>query len=221
MTNAATLEQNVGIWRTLHERGYFENHPRYQDRLHNLGVEPITCRLNLDATHTVLEIGCGYGRLLWHLVPRVARVVGIEVSPEPAEAARELLANRAPGRFDVYVGDGSTLRPLDDAFIDRAVSFTVFQHLTRRGIDSYIEELGRVLKPGGLACLQFFCQPGGQNEFMDHEREQSISLTASEVAQSIEHAGLCLESIERDDLGWSGYTGGAYWWWWAVASKPK
>lgn len=215
----ATLEQNIDIWRTLHEQGYFEHHPRYQDRLHDRGVGAITQRLDLDPSHTLLEIGCGYGRLLWHLAPRVGRVLGIEVASEPVQAARELLHERVPGCYDIFVGDGSTLRPVDDASVDRVCAFTVFQHLTRPGVQRYLEETQRVLREGGLACFQFFCQPGSQVEFRAEPREQSISMSVTEIAAMLESAGLRIESIDRDDLAARGMGDGSYWWWWAVASK--
>lgn len=41
--------------------------------------------------HVVLELGCGYGRVLEHLIPRARRVVGIDTSRESLAMARVLL----------------------------------------------------------------------------------------------------------------------------------
>ena len=81
ITEARRVVEN---WRKLHDgHRYFDDHPRYQDPLHDLGVERVRDMLLPTGVDTVLEIGCGYGRLLYHLLPDVTGVVGIDLAPEP------------------------------------------------------------------------------------------------------------------------------------------
>src|SRR5947207_678969 len=62
---------------------------------------------------TVLEIGCGLGRLARPLAERVGSVIGVDISPEMVRRARALHAGSANVRFEVtdgslaMVGDAS------------------------------------------------------------------------------------------------------------------
>jgi SAM-dependent methyltransferase len=54
------------------------------------------------------------------------------------------------------VSDGTTLSGIADGSVDLVVTFTVFQHIPDRGvIQRYVTEIGRVLKPGGTAFIQW------------------------------------------------------------------
>jgi SAM-dependent methyltransferase len=54
------------------------------------------------------------------------------------------------------LGDGATLDGIGDASVDLVLSFTVFQHIPRvEVIEHYLEEAGRVLRPGGLFVFQW------------------------------------------------------------------
>ena len=213
----ATPERSVENWRALHRgNAYFSTHARYRDRSHDLGVQRILGLLRPTGGETLLEIGCGYGRLLAHLRPHVARVVGIELAPEPLEEAARLLA--PAGGAELHVGDGVTLRPLGDASIDCACCFTVFQHMTREGARGYLRELARVLRPGGAVAMQFLDDGTREREIVDVAREQSLGYHASQVCEAIEHAGLRIEILEREDLEHT-YPGRGLGWWWVRAVR--
>lgn len=42
-------------------------------------------------TDTILEIGCGYGRIMKRLLPKSRKVVGIDISPDNIDTAKEYL----------------------------------------------------------------------------------------------------------------------------------
>ncbi|MDX9911526.1 MAG: class I SAM-dependent methyltransferase [Phycisphaerales bacterium] len=215
----ATPQRSVENWRVLHEgNAYFDNHARYQDRLHDRGVAQVLGLLRPSGDETLLEIGCGYGRLLHHLRPHVARVVGIELAHEPLAEAARLLASA--GGAELHVGDGVTLQPLGDASIDCACCFTVFQHMTREGVRGYLLELARVLRPGGVAALQFLDDGTREREIVDEAREQSLGYSASQVCSAVEAAGLRVERLEREDLEGS-HPGRGLGWWWVRAARPS
>lgn len=101
----------------------------------------------------VVEIGCGIGRLTRALAQRARRVVGIDVSKEMIERARSALVDLA--NVDLLVGNGSDLGGVADASMDVAYSFIVFQHIPDPAVTChYIEEIGRVLRPGGWTVFQ-------------------------------------------------------------------
>lgn len=102
---------------------------------------------------TAVEIGSGLGRVCLALAERFDRVIGVDIAPEMVRRAGELVSNP---RVSFVVGDGSSLSVIEDATADTVLSFTVFQHIPRvRVIERYIEESGRVLRPGGMFVFQW------------------------------------------------------------------
>lgn len=214
----ASPTQNVQSWTELHENGYFANHPRYRERLHTDGLVRLVDMLRPNPNDTLLEIGCGYGRLLWHMLPRVKRVIGVDLAEQPLGEAKKLLSGR--GEFQLVQGDGVGLRGVMDAAVDGAYAFTVFQHMTRDGVHDYIRDVNRVLAPGGRACFQFFSDGSSERNIVNETREQSISYSAAQVCASVEQAGLRVERFERECLD-AIYPGRGFSWLWLLATSPR
>jgi SAM-dependent methyltransferase len=109
--------------------------------------------IRIEPSDTVLDIGCGVGRLTRVLAGRAAHVYGIDISSEMIDHARGHHA--ALGNVEWFVGDGHSLRPLGDASVDGCISHVVFQHIPDPAVTlGYIAEMGRVLRPGGWAAFQ-------------------------------------------------------------------
>ena len=107
---------------------------------------------------TVLDIGCGVGRLTRALADRAAHVHGIDVSAEMITRARGHLADRT--NVTLHHGDGLSLAPLADGSVDGVVSLVVFQHIPDPAVTlGYVREIGRVLRPGGWAVFQVSGNP--------------------------------------------------------------
>jgi len=108
--------------------------------------------IRLSPSAGALEIGCGVGRLLVPLAPRVARAYGVDISPAMIERSKEFTAG-APN-VTTWVTEG-LLAPVEDASLDFVFSYIVFQHIPDRApVRRYAEEAARVLKPGGLFRFQ-------------------------------------------------------------------
>jgi SAM-dependent methyltransferase len=104
-----------------------------------------------------LEIGCGVGRYTSALARRFERVDGVDVSATMIALATQL---GTPANARLRVGSGRDLAGLPDAAFDLAFSHLVFQHIAdRSAIASYLRELARTLRPGGVAALQFDTRP--------------------------------------------------------------
>jgi SAM-dependent methyltransferase len=107
---------------------------------------------------TVVEIGCGVGRLTRVLARRARRVLAIDISEEMLARAREL--NPELDNVDWLQGDGTSLSGVGDASADGCVSIVVFQHIPDPAITlGYIREIGRVLRPGGWAAIHVSTDP--------------------------------------------------------------
>src|SRR5574340_201021 len=175
------MKESVEIWQEMHKNNnYFNNHDCYQGDLwlSNSGMEGVTY-LDPHPGVNILEIGCGYGRLLYHLCDVFDHVIGCDVAKEPLCEAFNLLMGLPNSSWELIKTDGVSLNPIECGSIDRIISINVFQHLPRTLTKVLIEEVGRVLKKGGLAALQFL---SGEciNVDIDVSRRSEQSLQYSE-----------------------------------------
>ncbi|MBX7144824.1 MAG: glycosyltransferase [Oligoflexia bacterium] len=106
------------------------------------------------ASKTLLEIGCGVGRLLRPALRAFAHVVGFDVSQAALDKARELLGPNP--KLTLQLGNGFDLQPIPAASVDVVVSFAAMTVMPTDVIASYLLEIHRVLKPDGVARLQLY-----------------------------------------------------------------
>jgi SAM-dependent methyltransferase len=99
----------------------------------------------------VLEIGPGAGRWSEFLVERASRLVLVDVSERPLELCRERFNDDA--RIQYILSSGSDLPGVVDGSIDAVWSFDVFVHVSPRDQAAYLQEIARVLAPGGTAVV--------------------------------------------------------------------
>lgn len=93
----------------------------------------------------LLDIGCGTGFWLPRYATDAAHVVGVEPDPTLVAAARE----RTAGLAEVTVLRGSAEHlPLEDASVDLA--HARFAYFFGAGAEAGIDEVTRVLRPGGI-----------------------------------------------------------------------
>ncbi len=103
--------------------------------------------LELVAGKRVLDVasGEGYGSAI--LATRAGHVIGVDLSPDAVEHARERYA-----RPNLEFRQGSaTAIPLEGGSVDVVVSFETLEHLPEH--EEMLAELSRVLKPDGLLLL--------------------------------------------------------------------
>jgi ubiquinone/menaquinone biosynthesis C-methylase UbiE len=99
---------------------------------------------------TVVEIGCGVGRLTRAIAPEVGRVIALDISERMLALARQ--ANLP--NTDFRAAEGFTLPGLPDESADLALGYCVFQHLpSEAALKSYLAEMHRVTKPGGIIAF--------------------------------------------------------------------
>jgi ubiquinone/menaquinone biosynthesis C-methylase UbiE len=165
---------------------------------------------------TIVEVGCGVGRLTRVLATRAARVVALDVSEEMLMRARE--HNPELHNVEWLRGDGTSLAGVPDASADAFISLLVFQHIPDPAITlGYIREIGRVLKPEGWAIIQFsndpsIHQPRGAIERLrarvkgvlgraprgqDHPAWLGSAVGLPDFEQAAEASGLRVEEVLR------------------------
>jgi len=100
----------------------------------------------VDPEDRVLEIGSGTGNISLHVAEHVASVVGVDISPEMVQVAKEKASQREARNVEFRVGDGYDL-PFEDGIFDRVLCVNVLQ--TMKSPDRAIGEAYRVLREGG------------------------------------------------------------------------
>jgi SAM-dependent methyltransferase len=148
----------------------------------------------LPGRESVLEIGCGTGRLLEPLTRQFKQVFGVDVSGEMVRRGRQRLVHLPQVQFVEIDGLGKL--PFGDGAFDFCFSYITFHHIPIRSVvRSYINESGRVLKPGGVARWHFFGRPAGIlgwiREVVTHKDTwRGCKFTLAELTAAVRAAGL-------------------------------
>jgi SAM-dependent methyltransferase len=100
---------------------------------------------------TVLDYGCGNGENSLPLVNRGARVIGIDVSGDLLDLARQRLALHGLADRATFLAGSAHDLPLPDRSVDAVMGIAILHHLD---LDLAAREVHRVLKPGGIAVFQ-------------------------------------------------------------------
>lgn len=99
---------------------------------------------------TVVEIGCGVGRLTRAIAPEVGTVLAFDISAEMLDIAR----SNVPKNAILHIAQGCSLKPVPQAAADLVLAYCVFQHLPDiESLRSYLCEMMRVAKPGGVIAF--------------------------------------------------------------------
>ena len=123
-----------------------------QSRAIGILEHSVLATLGLRPTDTIVDIGCGSGRLSTRLAPTHAGVfIGTDLLQDVIDyAARK--ANRPDWRF--LVAQQPPL-PIADGIADYVCFFSVFTHLLDEDIYRYLQDAARLLKPGGKIVFSY------------------------------------------------------------------
>ena len=136
---------------------------------------------------SILDIGCGTGRLLRKAGERWpnSRLIGVDPAEGMIERARLLMPNAI-----FYVSMAESL-PLPDASVDLAFSTASFHHW--RDKVQGVREVGRVLRPGGRFFLADIWPPLGLSKIFRHFRAND----PARVRDVFVRAGLNVEAQRK------------------------
>ena len=118
-------------------------------------VQPVLDELQfLPEGGSVLEVGCGAGRMTASFARRFASVYALDISEEMQNLAKQHLA----GIQNIHwvLGEGTSLSAIPSESVDFVFSYLVLQHLPAEDLAmAYVREMLRVLKQGGVLFFQF------------------------------------------------------------------
>ena len=101
----------------------------------------------------VLELGPGSGRITRHLIGRCREILLVDYSREACEWLQHYLAGK--GAYRIYPIDKPVWPTIPAESADFACAFGVFEHIDLDDMRWYVEEMYRVLAPGGTAIFNF------------------------------------------------------------------
>lgn len=144
----------------------------------------------LDGSERVLDSGCGTGAFALAVAGHVGSVVGVDADAPSVAAGREA----APQNVELREGDATALA-FAEATFDVGGCLRVLHHVPRP--DRVVEELARVVRPGGRVLLVDQLRErdpaaAEANERFERDRDASHThtLPRAEIRRLLERAGL-------------------------------
>jgi SAM-dependent methyltransferase len=133
----------------------------------------------LDRDMRVLELGCGVGRVSRQVAPHVGELTCTDVSRIMLDEARENLSALDNVRFSRT--HGFRLEGFEDAGFDLVFAHAVFFFFELYPALSLLDELCRVLRPGGTCVLSFLTidRPAWAREALGEARRAAARGTFS------------------------------------------
>lgn len=136
-------------WSRLHQNKRYR--PKYPSET---VVQFVFRNFNRDGKTKVLDLGCGAGRHVFFMGKEGIIPYGIDYSKEGITYTREVLSEYGMDRYAKNMQVGSlTKLPYEDEFFDGIVCYGVLYYLDIAGIHMAVNEMYRVLKPGGKIQL--------------------------------------------------------------------
>jgi cyclopropane fatty-acyl-phospholipid synthase-like methyltransferase len=102
---------------------------------------------NFDANSTVLEFGCGIGRIL--------KFINIPHENKIAVDVCQVYLDKISEPMRKVKSDGYSIPDINEDSVDFIYSLMVFQHINKRDHISLFSQLFSFLKPGGKMLIQF------------------------------------------------------------------
>lgn len=177
------------------------------------GIEP-------DQFRSVLDFGCGCGRLARQLIqqtPRPERYLGLDLHAGMIKWCQQNLAPHAPGfefrHHDVFYGAFNpgpnkplhASLPVADGSFSLVIALSVFTHLTQVQAEAYLGELSRALARGGTLFTTWFLFdkrdfPMMQDEqntlfINEHDIRNAVIFDRSWLRRAARDAGLVISAV--------------------------
>lgn len=126
----------------------------------------------LQPNHAVLDVGCGIGRMavpLTHYLDNKGSYDGFDIVKSGIDWCIRNISKNHPNFHFLYTGlynqlyntsdkdDASNFNfPYENAKFDFVFLTSVFTHMMPAEVEHYINEIGRVMKPGATCLISFF-----------------------------------------------------------------
>jgi SAM-dependent methyltransferase len=168
---------------TAFEQGYLELYPHRDLRAARAEAAALLVR---GVNGRVLDLGCGFGRHLLALRERGLAAVGLDRSPALLARARELADGRLRGRL--VRGDFRALPFGAGSFDALLMLFSSFGYFADDENARVLEQVARVLRPGGLAVFDLMNPERVRGSLVPESRSERHGREIVELRR-LEHGG--------------------------------
>ncbi|MBU0979112.1 MAG: methyltransferase domain-containing protein [Patescibacteria group bacterium] len=144
---------------------HYEEHKKYWDKVAKTKTFQTPFDLELFSSHVtqdarILDLGCGYGRVLGELSENgYQNIAGVDFSREMIERGKKLYPD-----VNLQVQKGKEIPFVDDHFDAVIILAVLTSVISDNEQVAFIEEVERVLKPGGVVYI---------NDYLINEDDQS------------------------------------------------
>lgn len=155
------------------------------------------------SSDSVLELGCGYGRVVFEIARKAGRVVGIDTAEESLRLARSLMNNDCDCEF--LTMNAERLHFSDNRF---DVVFCLQNGICAFGVDrpALVREALRVARPGGRVVFSSY-SPGFWPHRLEWFELQSASGLLGEIDREATGHGVivCRDGFRAEALDAAGF----------------
>ncbi|MCI5065908.1 glycosyltransferase [bacterium] len=156
----------------------------------------VTRGIEDEHNKSIVEIGCGVGRLLRAALRRYGRVIGVDVSEEAINRVRELVGERE--NLELVLGDGLSLSQIAPKSVDVVFSYASLTSTPLDIFSRYLLEANRVLCDGGTLRLQIYL--GTEQQVTGDDTLHLRCFAEENFRKAIAAAGFSIEWIEELEL---------------------
>jgi cyclopropane-fatty-acyl-phospholipid synthase len=188
--------------RMVYSCGYFKQPNDSLEEAQTAKLDYICRKLRMERGDRFLDIGCGWGGLLFHAAERYgASCTGCTLSSSQIAFVQEKLEGRRLGnQISVLETDFQQVR----GSFDKIASVGMFEHVGRRRLHSYFAHIGGLLREDGLFLNHAIARPqtgkdGAETLFLQkHVFPGGDLLPVADVIRTAEEAGF--EALDLENL---------------------
>lgn len=147
---------------------FFQTGHKYAKRVFKHISERLDPNFNPES---VLDFGCGTGRLAIGFAESAKMVVGIDISMDMLNEARKNADLLGHNHLEFHMSDDE-LSAVNDKQFDLVNCYIVLQHINKKRGYKIISKLIDKIKPGGFGVMQinYTCQKGRLGHIVDYFR---------------------------------------------------
>jgi cyclopropane-fatty-acyl-phospholipid synthase len=178
--------------------GYWKEGTQTIEQAQRNKVEHVCRKVRLNPGETVVDIGCGFGGLMFHAAERHgAKVCGVNTTTEQVDWLRREIERRGMGdRLEVREADFREVH----AQFDKVISIGTLEHAGRDQLREVVKAHADFLKPGGLGMLHFIGHVGVRDTeyyIREHVFPGGWIPSLAETIAAMEDCGLEIVDIEN------------------------